>query len=211
MKGVDWRRSRWEWVRIVIGILGQVWYLIVLIPDLCTLTYLDQGWGWYRESSLSPQVIFLLTVSRRFFLFFCGSYLLFVLISVILPSLLLAALRSPVMKDLTSWLSCMGCFLVFLSLSHMVSLVRYVTWFYRFLIFAFFLTLFSKELFTLLQEFVCKMYASHTSLCKVSDFRYQLFRVKKGDVDSSQLSPCQDTLMLHAMQANYQACIRKRC
>ena len=21
------------------GILGQVWYLIVLIPDLCTLTY----------------------------------------------------------------------------------------------------------------------------------------------------------------------------
>ena len=23
-----------------IGILGQVWYLIVLIPDLCTLTYL---------------------------------------------------------------------------------------------------------------------------------------------------------------------------
>ena len=24
-----------------IGILGQVWYLIVLIPDLCTLTYFD--------------------------------------------------------------------------------------------------------------------------------------------------------------------------
>ena len=24
-----------------IGILGQVWYLIVSIPDLCTLTYLD--------------------------------------------------------------------------------------------------------------------------------------------------------------------------
>ena len=23
-----------------IGILGQVWYLIVLIPDLCTLTYI---------------------------------------------------------------------------------------------------------------------------------------------------------------------------
>ena len=28
-----------------IGILGQVWYLIVSIPDLCTLTYLD----WYLE------------------------------------------------------------------------------------------------------------------------------------------------------------------
>ena len=26
-------------VHISIGILGQVWYLIVSIPDLCTLTY----------------------------------------------------------------------------------------------------------------------------------------------------------------------------
>ena len=25
-----------------IGILGQVWYLIVSIPDLCTLTYFDE-------------------------------------------------------------------------------------------------------------------------------------------------------------------------
>ena len=24
-----------------IGILGQVWYLIISIPDLCTLTYFD--------------------------------------------------------------------------------------------------------------------------------------------------------------------------
>ena len=37
----------------------------------------------------------------------------------------------------------------------------------------------SKELFALLHEFVCKMYAPHTSLCIVSDFRYQLLRVKK--------------------------------
>ena len=69
---------------------------------------------------------------------------------------------------------------------------------------------YQTDLFTLLQEFVCKMYASHISLCKVSDLRYQLLRVKKGDVDSSQLSPCQDTLMLHAMQANYQACSLKQ-
>ena len=27
-----------------IGILGQVWYLIVSIPDLCTLTYFDLFW-----------------------------------------------------------------------------------------------------------------------------------------------------------------------
>ena len=31
-----------EFVTFFIGILGQVWYLIVSIPDLCTLTYLDR-------------------------------------------------------------------------------------------------------------------------------------------------------------------------
>ena len=72
---------------------------------------------------------------------------------------------------------------------------------------SFLLWFLSKELLTLLQEFVCKIYASHNFICKVCDLRYQLLRVKKGDVDSSQLSPCQDTLMLHAMQANYQECI----
>ena len=71
--------------------------------------------------------------------------------------------------------------------------------------------LLSEKLFTLLLEFVCKMYASQTSLCKVNDLRYQLFRVKKGDVDSSQLPPCQDTRLLHGMRANYQACLWKRC
>ena len=30
-----------EFVTFPISILGQVWYLIVLIPDLCTLTYFD--------------------------------------------------------------------------------------------------------------------------------------------------------------------------
>ena len=35
-----------SWLSFVVsycefGILGQVWYLIVSIPDICTLTYLD--------------------------------------------------------------------------------------------------------------------------------------------------------------------------
>ena len=63
-----------------------------------------------------------------------------------------------------------------------------------------------EELFTLLQDFVCKVYASQASFCKVIDMRYKVLRVKKGDVDSSQISPCKDTLMVHAMRANYQAC-----
>ena len=34
-------RGVYPWVsHVPIGILGQVWYLIVSIPDLCSLTYL---------------------------------------------------------------------------------------------------------------------------------------------------------------------------
>ena len=33
-----------EFVTFPIGILGQVLYLIVSIPDLCTLTYFDNDW-----------------------------------------------------------------------------------------------------------------------------------------------------------------------
>ena len=33
----------WKWgIKYPIGILGQVWYLIVSIPDLCPLSYLHQ-------------------------------------------------------------------------------------------------------------------------------------------------------------------------
>ena len=60
--------------------------------------------------------------------------------SVMLSCLFIAAFWSCAGKGLTSWLSCMWCFLVFLSLSHVVSWVRCGTWLYRFLIFAFFLT-----------------------------------------------------------------------
>ena len=54
--------------------------------------------------------------------------------------LLIAALLSPTGKGLTSWLSCMRCFIVFLSLFHVVSLVRCGAWLYRFPSVAFFLT-----------------------------------------------------------------------
>ena len=32
--------------------------------------------------------------------------------------------------------------------------------------------------------------ASQTALCDVNDLRYQMFRIKKGVVDSGQLPPC---------------------
>ena len=70
---------------------------------------------------------------------FC--YLCVVFFFVIPSCLFLAALLSPAWKELTSWLSCVWCFLVSLSLSHMVSWVRFAALLYRLLIFAFFLTL----------------------------------------------------------------------
>ena len=48
-------------------------------------------------------------------------FLLFVIVFVILACLFLAALWSPVGKELTSWLSYMSCILVFLSLFRVVS------------------------------------------------------------------------------------------
>ena len=36
--------SNCEFVTFSIGILGRVWYLIVSIPDLCTLTYFHFRW-----------------------------------------------------------------------------------------------------------------------------------------------------------------------
>ncbi len=63
----------------------------------------------------------------------------------------------------------------------------------------------SQELFTVLQEFTCKLYYTHTTATLVNDQRYQLFRAKKGDVQSGQLPPCADCLFLHSERANYQA------
>ena len=67
------------------------------------------------------------------------------LVFVMLSHLFIAALWSPAGKGLTTWLwLVMFIIIVFLLLSHMLSWVRYGTWLYRFLIFAFFLTTISN-------------------------------------------------------------------
>ena len=43
--------SNCAFVTFSFGILGQVWYLIVSIPDFCTLTYLDGSIHNYSEGS----------------------------------------------------------------------------------------------------------------------------------------------------------------
>ena len=47
-----------------IGILGQVWYLIVSIPDLCNLTYFVMNWQWNSTVILWVQLLFWLYPSN---------------------------------------------------------------------------------------------------------------------------------------------------
>ena len=53
--------------------------------------------------------------------------------------------------------------------------------------------------------------ASQTALCDVNDLRYQMFRIKKGDVDSGQLPPCKFKVPLCFMLCgpNIKKCVWK--
>ena len=46
---------------------------------------------------------------------------------------------------------------------------------------------------------------------KINDLRCHLFCAKKGEIESYQLPPCKDCLVNHALRANYQAGIWRRC
>uniref|UniRef100_UPI00358F38F6 uncharacterized protein n=1 Tax=Myxine glutinosa TaxID=7769 RepID=UPI00358F38F6 len=68
----------------------------------------------------------------------------------------------------------------------------------------------SAELLAYLEMFTCRLYVAQTDIAHVNEMRYQLFRIKNGNVDSSQLPPCMDSLKMHAVMANYQAAIWQR-
>lgn len=68
----------------------------------------------------------------------------------------------------------------------------------------------SDELFARLQKFTCHMYSRNPVTSDINDIRYGLFCAKRGDVDSSQLPPCANTLRKHCQRANYQAGIWRR-
>ena len=69
----------------------------------------------------------------------------------------------------------------------------------------------SDELFRNLQEVTCRIYLPSTSTTEVNKLRYHLFCAKRGEVDSSQLPSCEDCFFMHALRANYQAAIWRRC
>lgn len=61
-----------------------------------------------------------------------------------------------------------------------------------------------------LEEFTCRLYATQSDITDVNELRFQLFRLKKGNIDSGQLPPCKDTLQLHIVRSNYQTAIWRR-
>ena len=69
----------------------------------------------------------------------------------------------------------------------------------------------SNEVLDIIEEFTCQLYFRQTKLKKVNELRYEMFRSRKGDVESGQLPPCQNTLVQHTLRANYQSAIWRRC
>ncbi len=69
----------------------------------------------------------------------------------------------------------------------------------------------SSELMNKLEGFTCVLFGPKAAFTKVTDMRYHLFCVKKGEIESHQLPPCRDCLVKPAQRANYQAGIWRRC
>ena len=105
-----------------IGTLDQVWYLIVSIPDLCTLTYYGKGWPLGSR-------LWCLTVSLSLSHWYPG-------LGVVLDCIDSWSLHPYLLwKGLTSWLSFVVSNSEFVTFPF-VSWVRRGTWLYRLLLFA---------------------------------------------------------------------------
>ena len=61
------------------------------------------------------------------------------------------------------------------------------------------------DLFKKPQAFTCKVYTSCTTTVYINTARHQLFCAWRGELESTQLPPCEDCLFTHTMRANYQA------
>ena len=67
-----------------------------------------------------------------------------------------------------------------------------------------------SELLRNLEIFTCCLYSAKTDMSDVNEMRYKLFRIKNGNIESSQLPPCKDCLKMYTVRANYQAAIWQR-
>ena len=64
--------------------------------------------------------------------------------------------------------------------------------------------LMSEDLLRQLEAFVCDIYGAKKNISDVNQCRYAVFCAKKGEAESHQLPPCQDSLYKHCRRANYQ-------
>ena len=102
------------WVRAyLLALLCVVFFLVFYHLPICILIHIRTK-GEVGKICLSPPVMVILTVPR--WCFFCGSSLLFMLHNCRYYAVLTIPC-SPAGEGLTSWLSCVWHFLVFLSLS----------------------------------------------------------------------------------------------
>ncbi|KAG1714189.1 hypothetical protein GQR58_001816 [Nymphon striatum] len=68
----------------------------------------------------------------------------------------------------------------------------------------------TNELFFIIEQFVCQLCCRNTKIIKVNQLQYQMFQCRRGELESAQLPPCEDTLTQHTRRANYQAAIWRR-
>lgn len=67
-----------------------------------------------------------------------------------------------------------------------------------------------RDISSVFQEFTCKLHATRCPNVAVNELRYQLFRAKKGAVESGRFPPCEDCLFMHSLRAKYQAGVWRR-
>ena len=100
-------------------------YKLMIIFSTLKTDCSELGLGWYRETSLSPPVICLLTVPRRYFI--CGSFFYLYLSLQYCLVCVLQYYGHMLGKGCFLGSPVCGVLLFFLSLSHTVSWVRYGT------------------------------------------------------------------------------------
>ena len=108
-------------------------YTIRILSIFFTRYWADTKlWQMDRLNDRQPKISVALLFSR---VVICGSFLSFMFCVCYAFLYVIVALWSPTGKGLSSWLSCVWCFIVFLSLFPVVSWVRCGTWLYQFRIF----------------------------------------------------------------------------
>ena len=67
------------------------------------------------------------------------------------------------------------------------------------------------DLFKKLQSFTCKLHTSSTRTVNINTIRHLLFCARRGELESTQLPPCEDCLFVHTMHPVKRGWVRNGC